>query len=302
VTIDAILSALSPRVLHRVWVMSDLQQALPAKARRCLSIAVDDFRRLAMPCERIWYLGDAVEGTNADHLAEMCRMQLEVLGSLNVPLRYVTGNHDFDHAMFGTESDRGRPRPFFWEAVKSVPTWKTTDSLDSLGFFDELGEYLVVFLSDHADPAGRWVTTHGKLQRGPEHYPYAREDYQAITDAIARSGKRTITAAHYAFPGGNRPSDLLAQMLPLPPNVKLHLYGHAHIGDAAWAKEHLYRKVSCVDHHKAPQVDVASLEDDRGSEVRSVILEIYDDHTLAVYFRDHGRGAWADAYHIADER
>ena len=53
-------------------------------------------------------------------------------------------------------------------------------------------------------------------------------------------------------------------MLPLPANIRLHLYGHAHIGDAAWAGKDLYRKIACVDNHPIIQCDIASLEDGRG--------------------------------------
>src|SRR5688500_20264481 len=78
-TIDQLVRALSPQASHRVWVISDLQQAIPEKARRCLSLAVGDFRSLRLPVEQVWYLGDAVEGAALPELEEMCRMQVEML-------------------------------------------------------------------------------------------------------------------------------------------------------------------------------------------------------------------------------
>ena len=53
-----------------------------------------------------------------------------------------------------------------------------------------------------------------------------------------------------AFCGGNRASEHLSTLLPLPHQVKIHFYGHAHIGDYAWAKENAYRRISCVDWHE----------------------------------------------------
>ena len=43
-------------------------------------------------------------------------------------------------------------------------------------------------------------------------------------------------------------------------------------------------------------VIISSLEDLRGSEVRSALLEIYTDGTLGVYFRDHRHRRWADVW------
>src|SRR3954447_7069314 len=96
VLIDNILQSVRGQVLHRVWVISDLQQSIPAEAQRCLTTAVNDFRSLNLPIEQIWYLGDAVEGAQLDHLEEMAAMQVEMLALFGVPLRYVLGNHDLD--------------------------------------------------------------------------------------------------------------------------------------------------------------------------------------------------------------
>ena len=272
--------------------MSDLQQSLPAEARRCLTAATDDFDSLGLPVEQIWYLGDAVEGTSLDRLDEMAAMQVQRLGRYNVPVKYVLGNHDFDH-LTEQRGATGRTAAFR-DAVLGVPTWRTTDAIESFHFVDRIGDFTVLFLSDHADPAGRWISTHGTVHGDATLYPHSPAAYQQLRDQLADVGGPVITCSHYAFAGGNRPSGLHDLMLPLPPSVKLHLYGHAHIGDAAWAGKDLYRKIACVDDHPVVQCDIASLEDGRGTAIRSAVLEIYRDHSLGLFFRNHTKREWEE--------
>ena len=300
-TIERLIPQLAKTVQHRVWVISDLQQTDPKQARRCLTVAIQDYERLGLKCDAIWYLGDAVEGANLRALRRMTAMQFDLLGRLGVPVRYVMGNHEFDYAI---HHKRGGPVIVpFWESAKTMPGWKTTRRLDDFYMIDQIGDWTVVFFSDHADPAGAWVSVHGDVYgKNPQDYPHTTDVYQALSHHIATLGERVITAGHYAFAGGNRPSTLLDRMLPVPENVKLHLYGHAHIGDAKWAKEHCFRKIAGIHGHKAPQIDVASLEDQRGSEIRSVMLELYEDHSIGVLFRDHSRVAWAEVYVLSDIR
>jgi UDP-2,3-diacylglucosamine pyrophosphatase LpxH len=127
--IQNVLESLGSNVAHRVWVFSDLQQAIPAEARRCLSKALEDFRALELPVEQIWYLGDAVEGARVEHLEEMAGMQVEALAAFGVPLRYVLGNHDFD--LMTNAKGQGGARAAFRDAVLKVPTWRTTESIES---------------------------------------------------------------------------------------------------------------------------------------------------------------------------
>lgn len=290
--ITRILTSLRPALKHRVWLISDLQQSQPAEARRCLSAALDDFVSLDLPPEQIWYLGDAVEGNRLDLLEEMAGMQVEKLSALRAPVRYVLGNHDFDHLRDNHfESQR---HALFRDAVLKVPGWKTIEPIDQFYYFDTIGPFTILFLSDHADPAGRWYTTHGEVRGDSASYPYTAADYQNLRDQIARIQGPVITCSHYAFAGGNRPSDLMDQMFPLPANLRLHLYAHAHIGDAAWAGKDLYRKIACIDNHPIIQADIASLEDTRGSAIRSAVLEIYEDDSLALYFRNHSTRRWED--------
>jgi Calcineurin-like phosphoesterase len=242
--------------------------------------------------EQIWYLGDAVEGTVLGRLEEMAAMQVEVLGSFGVPVKYVLGNHDFDHLT----QDRGTSgrAAVFRDAVLNVPGWRTTETVESFYFFDRIGEFTVLFLSDHADPRGRWISTHGKVHGEQRLYPYSAADYERVRDQVAAAAGPVITCSHYAFAGGNRPSALHDLMFPLPGNIKLHLYGHAHIGDGAWAGKDLYRKVAGVDDHPIVQCDVASLEDGRGSAIRSAVLEIYRDRSLGLFFRNHTARRWEE--------
>lgn len=303
--ITTALKSLRPHVRHRVWVISDLQQSVPSESRRCLTAAVDDFRALDLPPEQIWYLGDAVEGHQLDRLEEMAAMQVEKLGALHAPVKYVLGNHDFDHLTHARRHAAGGVAPatpsppprtaIFRDAVAAVPTWRTTDSVESFYFLDRIGDFALLFLSDHADPQGRWIATHGKVHGDAALYPHSAQDYQRLRDQIAAISGPVITCSHYPFAGGNRPSPLLDQMLPLPPNVRLHLYGHAHIGDAAWAGKDLYRKIAAVDNHPIVQCDVASLEDGRGSAIRSAVLEIYHDQSLGLYFRNHSTKQWEES-------
>jgi hypothetical protein len=291
--ISELLPALAEQALHRLWVISDLQQASPVRARQCLTTAVEDFTSLRLSCEQIWYLGDAVEGTRIEPLEEMSDMQVQMLGRLGLPVKYVIGNHDFDHLM-ESRGASGRTA-IFWDAVRRVPAWRTTDSIESFYFWDRIGHFTLLFLSDHADPRGRWVATHGRVHGDASLYPHSRAAYQRLRDEIAAANAPVITCSHYAFPGGNRPSALQEQLFPLPPNLRLHLYGHAHIGDAMWAKKDRFRKIACIDDHPIVQVDVASLENDRGSATRSAILEIYKDLSLGVLFRNHSARKWEEA-------
>ena len=298
--ISSLLQAARPHVRHRVWVISDLQQSIPSEATRCLSTAVDDFRALDLPPEQIWYLGDAVEGSNLAHLDEMAAMQVRVLSSFGVPLRYVLGKHDFDFL----RDDKGATghTAIFRDAVLKVPTWRTTESIESFYFLDSIGDYTVCFLSDHAHPQNRWASTHGEVHVDRSLYPHDAAAYRALRDQLAAVRGPVITCSHYAFAGGNRPSPLHDLMLPLPRNIRLHLYGHAHIGDATYAGKNLYRKIACVDDHPIVQCDIASLEDGRGSAIRSAVLEIYDDRSLGLYFRNHTTRRWEESLMLDGQR
>jgi hypothetical protein len=293
--IDSILGSVRPFAKHRVWIFSDLQQSEPAKARAGLSTAVEDYRRLGLPCDRFWYLGDAIEGDDPSRLEEMAAMHVELLEPLGVPLRYALGNHDLDLLRSGRGVVGLDALPFA-RTVGGVPGWCTIAGMEQFYFMDELGDYAVVFLSDHAAASGEWASTHGVVHGDADRYPHGPEAYEALRREIAACGKPVILAGHYAFAGGNRPSALLNRLLPLPDNVLVHFHGHAHIGDAQWAGKDCYRKIGFTEGQPLVQINVSSLENDRGSAVRSVFLEIYEDGGMGVYFRDHDRAAWAELY------
>jgi hypothetical protein len=291
-------AALGRKILKRFWVISDLQQSDPLNSERCLRTAVADHRDLSLECDAIWYLGDAIERQDEEAIRTMCGIHLQYLQPLAVPVRYVMGNHEFDlyRSRVNEGSLQGPGEDFpFWNTVRSVPGWRTIESVDQFFFVEDIGEFLVVFFSDHGDPAGRWFTTHGEA-RGAADYPYGAEEYARVREMIAGSGKPVITASHYALAGGARPSALLNQLLPLPDTVRLHLHGHSHIGDQVWGGKDCYRKIACVDHQAIPQVNISSLENTRGNSIRSAYLEIYEDLSFGVWFRNHMKKRWEDAY------
>lgn len=140
----------------------------------------------------------------------------------------------------------------------------------------------------------------GNIQ-GQEYYPHG-EIMQQIREEMEQEDSPIITAAHYSFCGGNRASAHLSTLLPLPHQVKIHFYGHAHIGDYAWAKENAYRRISCVDWHDIPQINVSSFEHIRGKFCRSVFLHIYEDHSFGIFFRNHNARKFSEVYFPAKEK
>lgn len=299
--INVAMKALRNQVVHRVWIFSDLQQRDPVMSEKCLTVAVEDFRSLQLDCEQIWYLGDAVEGANRQHVEKMAKIQVELLQPLGIPLTYVLGNHDFDlyRDNRNQQSENIEDQFPFYQEVKAVPGWKTVPNLQSNYFISSLGNYKVVFFSDHCGAKGDWYTTGGIVRDNASLYPYAPSDYSELSKQIGESQQPVITAGHYAFAGGNRPSDLMGQMLPLPANVKIHFHGHAHIGDHYWAGKDCYKKIGFVESQPIPQINASSLENTRGDSIRSVIFEIYTDGSMGVYFRNHERGEWTEHFIIS---
>jgi len=294
--IERLLAASAGSVRGRVWIISDLQ--ILGEYEDFVTTAVEDFRSLELACDAVWYLGDAVASGGPDDMAAMARFQIDALRGLGLPVRYVIGNHDFDYSL----SPR-TPEPLalpFYDLFKSVPGWRTTASIEDFYFTEELGEFLVVFLSDHADREGRWVCTQGKVHRDAASYPHGPGAYAALRRRMAECGRPVITAGHYAFTGGSRPSPMLDRLLPLPESVRLHVHGHQHVGDASVRDPDFQRKISTVTRQKVPQINVSAIERRRADQVRSVVLEVHADRTLGVFFRDHDRRAWAECY-VLDE-
>lgn len=284
---DIIRESMESELIARVWLISDLQQSLPEKAKRSLYTALEDFNELGLKCDKIWYLGDSVEGRDMAYLDCMTRMQEEAFEKLDIPLCYVLGNHDMDPMPEGG-------RVPFYDMVKKHPDWKCIESSDKFYFTDTIGDFDVLFISDHFAKDFSWWACHGRVYGNEEKYPYTKEDIDRLIDTLSGM-RKTITVSHYAYPGGNRESRFLERFLPLPENVFLHIYGHSHIGDFTWAGRDVCRKIAWVDNQDIPQLDIASLERDRGNAVRSAFLEIYPDN-VKISFRDHDKKAWTESF------
>ncbi len=291
--LDSILTSRAP--VSRIWAFSDLQQGELDLAERYLDCALADMHDLQLSPTAIWYLGDAVQGHDIDRVTAMTQMQVKKLGALGIPLCFVMGNHDLDCAGSGTT-----PVLPGWEAFRKVPGWRTTAQCNDFYFTETYGTVLVVFLSDHIAPDNRWLVRHQKVHGPkPETYEITVEAYHKLRETMVSWKGPVIIAGHYAFPGGARdePKDgLLCRLLPLPENVKLVLHGHAHIGDWVWAKQHTFQRLGWVHWHNIPQVNVSSLDGLRGSQPRSIVLDLYADGTFGLFFRDHYDRVWSDMY------
>lgn len=288
------------RAKHRVWILSDLQQSQPENTRRCLDIGISDFEALGRPAEQIWYLGDAIEGDDMPRLIAMTDLQEQAFAALGLPLCYATGNHDYDY----TRRHPGRPPQLpFWQMVHDHPGWHTTASISDWYFRTALGDYPVYFFCDHVAPDGSWIAVHSHLNPpDAPGYPHPQSEIDALHARMAAEEHTLITAAHYGFSGCNRDHELMDRLLPLPEQAAIHFYGHSHIGDAMWGRENVYRRISWVDWHDIPQIDVSSFENIRGEFCRSVLLHIYDDGGMGVFFRNHDRRCFTEAYLPARER
>lgn len=289
--LDELIAGTRKHVLKRLWVISDLQQRYPDRATKCMTTAVSDFLDLGLSVDAICYLGDATEGDDPDYIHQMTEMQEHELSKIEAPIYYTVGNHDFDYFRAYHEK-LGRMCLPFVEYVRQFPQWHMPESISEMAYKVDFGEFVAYFLTDHADPSGSWFTSHGVVRGNEEAYPYTPEDYRKLMDQVAREGKPVITFSHYSFAGGNRAAPLFDQFLPLPDNLRIHFYGHAHIGDHVWAGKDCHRKIACVDNQPIMQIDVASLESGRGSAIRSIMLEWYDTHEIGILFRNHSLHCW----------
>ncbi len=283
------------RAKAAAWVFSDLQQRDPEKARECFELSLADFTDMGKPAGIIWYLGDAVEGRDLPRLREMAAMQEEGFERLGLPVCLALGNHDLE-MMFA--KDRPPLELPFYEAVRRHKDWHCTEKVTDWYYKIPFADHTVYFLNDHVSPEREWIHFQGVV-RGD--YPYF-DRADALRREIAAEKTPVITASHYSFAGGNRASEMQSRLLPLPANVRLHLYGHAHIGDYKWAKENACRRISWIDWHDIPQINVSSFEHIRGRTCRSVFLHIYGDNTYGVFFRDHDRRVFTEAYFPANDR
>jgi len=295
---DSLIQSHSP--LARIWLISDLQQRIPDMAEGCLNIALEDVQALDVSPTAIWYLGDAVEGMNKKRVDQMIRMQIKKLSDLNIPLRFVMGNHDMDLTV---RQEAGKePLLPVWEAFRQVPNWKTTPSPSDFYFTDTYGDVLVVFISDHADLDNRWIATQQTIDGAdPDAYDVPDKAFRELRAHIASWKGPVVIASHYPLPGGARAKPcggLLTRLLPLPDTVKLVFHGHAHIGDWRIAKENACQKITWIDWHTIPQINISSLDRSRGSQTRSAFLDMYEDGTFGVFFRDHEDRRWSEVFFV----
>ncbi len=280
---------------HTVWLLSDLQQEEPALTQQCLEISIRDYEAMKAPAQMIWYLGDAVERDDTDNLIKMAKLQGDAFSQYKIPLYYALGNHDMDYC---NRHLREKPRLPFWEMVKSHESdgWKTSASCEDIYFTAVIGDFIVYFFCDHVAADNSWCTTHGRVRRGQEFYPYTQQTADDIRKQLEQSAMQVITASHYAYPGGNRGSEMLGRLFPLPQNVKMHFYGHAHFGDFEWAGKDAYRRIAGTDWHDLRQFNVSSFENIRGVFCSSVLLHIYEDNSFGIFVRNHDEGIFTECF------
>ncbi len=278
------------RAKHKIWIFSDLQQADPSKAKECLDVSMEDFRLLNSPADMIWCLGDMIEGVDKTRLQKLCDYIEKALESTSLPVCYVAGNHELDCM----RHDESEVIPFY-EVVKKHKNWYCADDIDVPYFKVYLGDFAFYFFTDHIAKDKSWDTTHGNIHGDTESYPYL-EFFKNVRDEIEKEDRPVITASHYAFLGGSRHSNLFTNILPLPSNVKLHFFGHAHIGDFVWAGNNPYQRISFINGHDIPQMNVSSFEHIRGLKCRSVFLHIYEDNSFGIFFRNHDDHEFTECY------
>ena len=150
----------------------------------------------------IWYLGDAVERDDTDNLYKMAKLQGDAFSKYRIPLYYALGNHDFD---FCNHHPEELPILPFWEMVRSheAEGWKTTASYEDIYFTASVGDFKVYFFCDHVAKDNSWCTTHGRVRRGHDLYPYTQETAEAIRKQMQEEVSPIITASHYAYPRNN---------------------------------------------------------------------------------------------------
>jgi calcineurin-like phosphoesterase family protein len=273
----------------RIWVHSDLQLAEPSQAETTLATAVDDLLEQGLKLDAVWCLGDAHCGTNEASLQTVAAINVAQLRRLRAPVYYVLGNHEMDLTASGV-----RRFPLH-DLVTDDADWRVA-ALDEFYFCAEFGGFLVVFMGDHAAREGGWWTAHGYANG--DDYPHSSERYDALRQKMRDHNGPVVIASHYALPGGQRSAPLMERLLPLPENVRLHLHGHAHIGDLVWNKENPWQRANPVTGHKLKQFNISALESVRTPGSHSALLELYPDGAIALRIRCHLEKQWVEEFRI----
>lgn len=279
--------------IARIWVHSDLQLAKPEQAEVTLATAVDDLLELAIPLDAVWCLGDAHCGCNETELDAVAKINIAQLRRLNAPVYYVMGNHEMDLIAGGVQ------RLPLHELASRDAKWHTA-ALDEFYFCAQFGEFLVVFMGDHAATDGSWWTQHSYANG--ENYPHTPDSYQNLRQLMQEHSGPVIIASHYALPGGQRPGPLMEQLLPLPENVVVHLHGHAHIGDLVWNKERPWQRENPITGDSRKQFNISALESVRSPGSHSALLELYANGAVALNIRCHLKKQWIEKFFIGDKQ
>lgn len=274
--------------IARIWVHSDLQLAEPEEAEVILSTAVNDLLELDIPLDAVWCLGDAHCGTNEANLQTVAATNIAQLHRLQAPVYYVMGNHEMD--LRGSKNILRYP---LHDLAMDNSDWHMA-ALDEPYFCAEFNGFLAVLMSDHAAFDGSWWTSHGYING--ERYPHTPDSYEKLRCLIRDYNGPVVIASHYAFPGGQRPSALMELLQPLPENVRLHLYGHAHIGDLVWNKERPWQRENPITDEKIKQFNISALESKRSPGSHSALMELHADGSVKLRIRCHLEKKWLDVF------
>ena len=184
--LDELIAGTRKHVRKRLWVISDLQQKYPDRATKCMTTAVSDFLELGLSVDAVCYLGDATEGDDPEYIRQMTEMQQRELSKIDAPIYYTVGNHDFDY--FRKYHDQlGRMCIPFVEYVRQYPQWHLPEKISDMAYHADLGDFEAYFLTDHADPEGKWFTSHGGVRGSEADYPYTPDDYRRVMEEIAKA-------------------------------------------------------------------------------------------------------------------
>jgi calcineurin-like phosphoesterase family protein len=277
-----------------IWIISDIQPVSLEQAELVLRSAVDDILELDLRPDSVWILGDAYRGKDQDLIERIVDLYVEQTNRLGVPICYLLGNHEMDlSSALDTNIfplyERGK-----------LEGWQVQGDLGEYFFSRVFGETLVVFLGDHAEAERQWWTTHGHVREArAASYPYSEKQYRNLARLMGEYEGPVIIAAHYALPGGQKPSGLLAQLRPLPPNVKLVLHGHAHIGDLVWNKADCWERLHPVEGQPGlRQINVSALEIERSPGSHSAWLRLDENGPAELRIRCHQARQWLETYNF----
>lgn len=286
----------SPRIgsgaVFNIWIISDIQPVSLEQAKLVLRSAVDDILDLDPRPDSIWILGDAYRGKDRKLIEEIVELYLEETNRLGVPICYLLGNHEMD---LSSALD-ANVFPLYERAKREG--WHVAENLSDFYFSRIFGKTLIVFMGDHADGERQWWTTHGHVRESfAATYPYTEKHYRNLARLIGGHQGPVVIAAHYALPGGQKPSRLLAQLRPLPPNVKLVLHGHAHIGDLVWNKDDCWERLHAVEGQPGVrQINVSALEVERSPGSHSAWLRLEEGGPTELRIRCHQERQWMETY------